>query len=65
LIADKFTFSARENQILFNIGNSFGKPRKAFKEKDDNCKKALIFKTRFSGEAETTPDCSVKTSLTQ
>jgi hypothetical protein len=47
LIADSFTFAERENPILFNIGTSFGKLRKAFTEKDDNYKKALVFKNPF------------------
>jgi hypothetical protein len=37
----------RENPILHNISNSFGKFRKAFTEKDDNYKRALIFKNPF------------------
>ncbi len=47
LILDKFTFNVRENPILSNIGNSFGKFRAAFTEKDENYKKAVVFKNPF------------------
>jgi len=47
LILDKFTFSVRENPILSNIGNSFGKFRAAFTEKDENYRKAVVFKNPF------------------
>jgi hypothetical protein len=47
LIADKSTFDPRVNPILYNIGSSFGKFRTAFTEKDDNFKKALVFRNQF------------------
>jgi hypothetical protein len=47
LIADRHTFDPRVNPILYNIGNSFGKFRSAFTEKDDNFRKALVFRNPF------------------
>ncbi len=47
LIIDGKTFERDENPILFNIGTSFGTFRAAFTQKDDNYKKALIFRNPF------------------
>jgi hypothetical protein len=47
LIVDGRTFERDENPILFNIGTSFGIFRAAFTQKDDNYKKALIFRNPF------------------
>ncbi|MFN9956767.1 MAG: hypothetical protein ACK55I_27010, partial [bacterium] len=47
LIVDGKTFERDENPILFNIGTSFGTFRAAFTQKDDNYKKALIFRNPF------------------
>ncbi len=47
LIVDGRTFERDENPILFYIGTSFGIFRAAFTQKDDNYKKALIFRNPF------------------
>jgi hypothetical protein len=49
-----------ENPILHNICKSFGSFKKEFTDKDDNFKKALIFRNPFSGEAGTTTECCAK-----
>ncbi len=47
LIADKGTFTFRENPILSNITASFGKFKQEFTSKENNYKKALILNNPF------------------
>jgi exonuclease III len=47
LIADSNTFDRHAHPVLYNICESFGKFRSAFTSKDDNYKKAYIFKNPF------------------
>jgi len=47
MIANSQTFQARENPILSNICTSFGKFSAEFTNKDDNFKKAYIFRNPF------------------
>ncbi len=47
LIADKGTFTFRENPILSNISTSFGKFKLDFTSKENNYKKALILNNPF------------------
>ncbi len=46
-IADRNTFDKNVNTILYNICESFGKFRSAFTSKDDNYKKAIVFKNPY------------------
>jgi hypothetical protein len=47
LIAGEGTFTMHENPILHNICKSFGIFKKEFSNKEDNFKKALIFRNPY------------------